>query len=318
MKKFILTSLLAPISLSSSLALAGAWSSGGGNTVVCTDAANQILSVELLDLYEGRILHQKNFINPAAPSSAVDLAAQNARKIYSPIFDSQSLILRIQQINSQIQFLPSGVGLQPTHDSNTVVLPPSGCSILQVARYEPNNTIYVRSDLWNKMDVLNQAALLVHEGLYWQLRFTGDQTSERARLTVATAFSNESLIPYDSGIPNNSEYCETKPDSDGLSLYSFFSFPAKNGVTVQFVNFNGNPMLSKSTLNLTAATWPLATNSGDQFWSAIMNSQVDMGIGIYFQIDRKRSATSTGFVGPADGVKLPNNSFTCRLMAETP
>ena len=57
MSLFKLTVLGPLIFFISSTSLAGSWSSGGGNAVVCRGELMEIKSVELLDFYEGRILY---------------------------------------------------------------------------------------------------------------------------------------------------------------------------------------------------------------------------------------------------------------------
>ena len=70
--------------------------------------------------------------------------------------------------NSPIKFLRS-VTLTPTLDSYEVALP-SDCGLEQIVRYEDtsywNGSVLINADLFDRLDTLNQAALISHEALY--------------------------------------------------------------------------------------------------------------------------------------------------------
>jgi hypothetical protein len=313
MKKFTLV-LIASF-LSSAQTFAGTWSSGGGNAVVCKAEDGSIASAELLDLYEGRYIN--HLVYPASSEPALSQALAAARRISSIAFSGDRLAQTVQRVQSQIQFLPKGFGIQPINDSDSVILPPANCQIVQVARYEPNGTIFVNADVWQLLSAQNQAALLLHEALYWELRLFGEKNSKRARIAVATAFSDRSIDAYDSGVPKSGEACVTTGSSPNLFPWATFaSYPNAdgNGTVIQFWTFAGMPMLSKSTIFLPGVKWPLSNLKSDFFVYSKMESAIDAGLGVYFRTTPKNKKR-TGLIGPMDGLNPPHIPFTCKKMS---
>ena len=182
----------------------GGRSDGGGNAVVCRDRDQHIISVELLDLYEMRLEHsERRFLEFDSNLSYLDIAIAMAKKIdqggagedptwfrpESP--DSTGKVIkksvgfkysaggpgpsavqsRVPPIDHAKIILPGETGLVKIDDSITFFVPPPNCSIIQTAAYhDENDALYVVGDVWSKMDRINQAALLVHEALYYELR----------------------------------------------------------------------------------------------------------------------------------------------------
>jgi hypothetical protein len=92
-----------------------------------------------------------------------------------------------------VEFKP-GIALPLTHDSFERITPSldSGCAIEQLAEFNDvlsyifdQDGILVDKDLFSKMDLLNQASLILHEAYYKYLRDTaGDDNSLRARRVI--------------------------------------------------------------------------------------------------------------------------------------
>jgi hypothetical protein len=157
-------------------ALAGTEISGGGNAVVCFGASGAIQSAQLLDLYEG----QAKYGLIAKPSTeSVESQLTKALLAFSQGLGREGiLVLQGKNILKGLKFLPPGVGLKPVGDSNHLVLP-KACQVVQLARYEANDEIFVDTEIWEHLDSTNRAALVAHETLYWHLRQFGETSSDR-------------------------------------------------------------------------------------------------------------------------------------------
>lgn len=288
---------------------AGSWSSGGGNAVVCQNPQGQIISAELLDLYEGRVVHGLSYQTSTSPylKQAVEAAKAISNKDIS-----FSLVDLVPKMADQFQFLPSDTGLQPLEDSFQIVVP-KGCQITQTARYESNNVVYIDSDIWAVMNEQNKAALLLHETLYWSLRVYGEKTSVRTRAAVAHAFAGTKFLDVNDELPNNVEICQTDLGKNGLPWAAFYSYPAsdKTGVVIQFMTFGGNVALAKTTAKLFDAQWPLSENRKDTLWFVYTDSIIDNKIPFFLRL--QPDMEKTGFIDLQNDTQPPKRSFHCKV-----
>lgn len=293
-------------------ASAGTWTSGGGNAVVCTDRQGRITSAELLDLYEARAMYGLVPVPSSAPMR--EQAIEAAKRIDAGFERSAPIADLIGRFEEKLRFLPKGTGLKPVEDSNHIVFPKS-CQIVQLARYESDDLIYIDSDIWDFLNELNRAALLLHEILYWELRVYGESTSDRARKAVANAFAHIDFPAVESGILSDAEECVVKFDKQNEIPWAVFAsyrdpeYP--DGVVLQFLFLSGKPVLSKSIVKLVGTKWPLATTPDDNFIFAKVESLTDSGSGIYIRTTPNVPG-QTGLIGPAGGLKMPTMPFVCR------
>lgn len=219
MKKLILIGL----SLASFNAMAGVMNGGGGKGVVCRDSQNKVISVELLDLWEARILYG----NEPAPLASNDLAAEVGRAIerlknsypmrtHSESFqcDDQDCIPKFLGRNAK-PFLTDdssllrlrGVKLEDTNDSFELTRP-ADCAVEQIVTYPLQGKILINQDLFEKMNLLNQVALVVHESFYRFLRdFAHETNSVRARRSVGYVMAGHSFEAKFREIPREHVVC---------------------------------------------------------------------------------------------------------------
>ncbi len=289
---------------------AGSWSSGGGNTVVCRDPQGKILSAEILDLYEGRVIRGLSY--PASLAPYIEQAEHAAKAISNRPGITLLVSEMVSKTAKKFQFLPLGTALQPVNDSFEIVVP-KGCEVVQTARYERDDTIYVDSEVWAAMNEQNRGALLMHEALYWILRLYGEQTSQRTRITVAHAFAGTIFPDVNADLPEEVEICQTDLSENGLPWAMFFSYPTldKQGVVVQFVTFGGNIMLAKTTANLFGAKWPLSATSSLTLWYASLDSIVDAKVPFLIRV--QPNADKTGSIDYQNGLKSPKRAFRCSV-----
>lgn len=167
-------------------AFAGTGSSGGGASILCKN------SVELYDLYEAKIRKNYNYSVAQSYKDTEKLVSDTLAKI--PSYSQQTFLKKIySDIKSRIQMLPTGVLINAPSDlGNQVgIVVPSGCSLQATGYFESNGTLLVSSDLYGKMDVLNQAAFLLHETIYYAARITSNaQDSYTTRFLTSTLFDD--------------------------------------------------------------------------------------------------------------------------------
>ena len=210
---------------------AGVLNGGGGKGIVCRDNAGKTMSVELLDLWEERTIRGQTQL-PSTGNVAQDVAQALAKlKFVSQsrisIYDGTQVRCRENDcVASEMQktadaFLNKspkvvrlrGVKLIDTKDAMEIAVP-ADCAVEQIVNYQPEGgSIVVNEDLYEKMDVLNQAALIVHESLYSYLRHWGNElNSIRVRRAVGAAFSRQNAFQQPADLYKTAEYIECLSD----------------------------------------------------------------------------------------------------------
>ena len=160
----------------------------GGHGVVCRDSSGKVLSVEVLDLYEARILHSWT-LSLGDPSLSypdkIKIALSRLQK-FSPqrAASDQS---ELDTFESEARFLP-GVNLELLPDAANVAVP-AGCNLEQIVNQRaplvPGDPRYViNGDLWNAMSSDQKAALVLHEIIYREMIGYGHKYSISARWLV--------------------------------------------------------------------------------------------------------------------------------------
>ncbi|MFN8943110.1 MAG: hypothetical protein ACK5WZ_00635, partial [Pseudobdellovibrionaceae bacterium] len=152
---------------------AGAVSGGGAKSVVCRNSQQQILSVELLDLWEAKNLFKKE-INVAESSvpklvddaflnlkNAIDWTGRTAyfdgAKTEGPdaLYSELSYLAQpFLKEDPKVSYLDN-VKLTDTQDSFELIQPSegSGCKIEQLVNYlDLENRVLVNNDLFKQMD----------------------------------------------------------------------------------------------------------------------------------------------------------------------
>lgn len=291
MKTFIILSVL----LSSQLVTAQIDRKGnGGNTVVCKDNSGNILSAEILDLYEGRILHNLQYKEDPAPypdqaRSIIEKLAKTHGQGSTVAGGFLDLLARTER---GLIFLPPGTGLKPIPDSEEFILA-KGCELIQTASFRGANHIYIDSDIWNELSETQKAALLVHETIYWSLRSPGstgqsaEVNSVRTRRSVALLFAGVALesLTYDSAKPGMKRvFCFTaKAFEDGRKATYFYAVPQTDGrIEFQFVGILDRNLITRATSTsirpYDLSRWPLSIDDQQFFSQGKLSSRVDADI----------------------------------------
>jgi hypothetical protein len=233
---------------SSSSALSGVDSSGGGNAVVCRNSEGQIISAEVLDLFEARVLFGRTLV--PTQSTAVDHARAMVEKLQAQNINAFLSFRDVyfEPVITKAKVLPPGLELTPINDSFPPAIP-KGCKVEQLAAYQSDGGLYINGDIWPALDELNKAALYVHEAMYQFLRYHGKaKDSMRARKIVGLAFSDFRFSPIElvdsaGRIPPNSLRCIDKHNQ--IFLYIFTE---GNLARLSFVVLLGQPVIDLTTM----------------------------------------------------------------------
>jgi hypothetical protein len=246
---------------------AGAASSGGGKAVVCRDAGKKITSVELLDLFEGRVTYGLSIFAPGPTVEKSLQVVQNKLQLTFENFISfDSGRNLISKAVRDFRLLPPGVGLKPVNDADEVVLPNSkDCTLEQLAFYQDNQILLVDQEIWSAMDVVNQAALFVHEAVYRLERsMAGATNSRHARKIVAHLFSDFAFMPVMQGVPRNAKECYTTIDgqTDKERAFRFYVYPHSDGGRAKIAQFTmlGNKIVYNKVADQ-FGQWPEAVGT---------------------------------------------------------
>lgn len=161
---------------------AGDKARNGGSVIECADGVPK----EMLDTFEAREVFSLNLwpgFGATPVEKALDIVANRL-----PVMDAgrrQIYTAWINEFMKRAEFA-TGVALPELADSNPVAVPVN-CKLVQIAIQRDFNLPIVKrylinGDLWNKMDVDNQAALILHEVIYREAILRGQSDSVNSRL----------------------------------------------------------------------------------------------------------------------------------------
>jgi hypothetical protein len=176
------------------LVLIGHETGNGGDAVVCFDGDGQIDTVEMLDIYEAKtdnwgfsfkMGNAKDFNEKVQQS--IDIFKQKVPQkgmLYQDYYDS---------FFSETSF--KIVNLVDILDSKHVFFP-IGCEVQQIAihrepKFSGQSRYIINKKLWDKMDDLNKAALVLHEIIYRDSYENGNRNSVSSRYLNGWALSDQ-------------------------------------------------------------------------------------------------------------------------------
>ena len=219
MKTLFALSFMFFVLMQASLSFAGGSDGGGGKAVVCYffDRPDKIANVELLDLYEGKILENLK-INDDYDREPTEILNAVLDKAH---FQEQDVRSMIASIHLGFHYLGRGVRLKPIGDSNEIFIP-ANCKIEQIANFQGLSRIFVVKDFWDFLPQSHKAALMLHEALWYIERSAGSYSSSRARRSVARFFSEDFIFTPVDYSPESADYeCTTKAKTGSFFNNSF-------------------------------------------------------------------------------------------------
>ncbi len=265
-------------------AQAGPGLSGGGQGVVCRNLSGRVTSARLLDLAEAEQFFLLKLPTSSSQKSYIEIAKLFAAQLDQavPTIEPTSelktlengvvvdrsidvnigLIMdrrdrktpytdRVLQIDREKMLMPGNdFRIAAVGDSTPRIQPANqSCQLEQIAVYtDGNQQVHIVSSVWNQLDNVNKAALLIHEALYRTLREMGDSNSDRTRKAVAYLFGGMKFTWPLQSVPNKFLSCWT---NDTPSSFQFVVLPGdRRFVRAYFLVYNGEIMLTQTAATL--------------------------------------------------------------------
>lgn len=165
----------------------------GGDAVVCRDANGEITSAEVLDVYEGRQVYNlrpQSSSTSTKPGEYLKSIFRQLKQIDPSKYDTY--MGKLKEFHSQIDFVDEALEDIPDH-GDLMIIP--GCAVEQLAIQRqvdlPGDKAYtINREIWNSLDVINQAALISHEIIYF------DAINQNHINSVATRRFNMYLLSH--------------------------------------------------------------------------------------------------------------------------
>tara|TARA_B110001454_G_scaffold219195_1_gene251380 strand:+ start:19864 stop:20880 length:1017 start_codon:yes stop_codon:yes gene_type:complete len=296
------------------LGITGVLNGGGGVGVVCRNLQNDIQSVELLDLWEAKTLfgqEPKQTFASAGLEGGLNLIFEKLKNSYAERVVASNCVdqdctykfLKEQsnlflQPNSKLLRLRN-VTLELTEDSFEVAKP-ANCKIEQIVNYQASGKILLNQDLFEKMDLLNQIALVAHESYYAFLRLrASEQDSVRTRRAIGYVMAGNEFLDLAPNLLTSDMTCVYQTLPNDLTAINFFWQENPSRMSVEPVFFSGSRMigLSKNVFDFTMVK-PL-------MYSNILENECPRADGFYFYL-------SLGFDGPIEFDRNIGIQFMCK------
>lgn len=193
MKKLILMMSLVftqtTFALVTSLRL-GDHTGNGGDVVICVEDRKE--SYRLLDFYEVTELHFLN-IKVKKSQNISEYAEKIINQSQFTEFDRSKYRQRTQLFMNRVQWVNHD--LVDISDSEHTYIP-SNCRLEQIAINHLNGSISINKKLWDKLDDLNKASLILHELIYEDLILSGHENSIMARKIISFALADTRQQQY--------------------------------------------------------------------------------------------------------------------------
>ncbi|MBL7542638.1 MAG: hypothetical protein JNL11_02430 [Bdellovibrionaceae bacterium] len=245
-KLFIVLPIMLAILLSGLGVDAGVSTSGGGYAVVCYTQQGQIESVELLDLFEARRIYNLTLIKSSGNLVADIMAGTRntywlqREMVVKDVATLEFLNLNIQSwLNTRVwvntaQQLPKISDLGDVGNIRHLWGP--RCRLEQIAFMDDKTLkVHILKPLWDRMNSLNQAALIKHEMFYNISRnyiILPLETSEFIRKSIGLMYTANKIPSAISGIPKGLKPHMILHDPNAKSTgrwdsTAYYSFPIR-------------------------------------------------------------------------------------------
>ncbi len=159
----------------------------GGDAVVCRER------VEILDFVESRLMKRYSIISDSKKLTFMELAKERVSKLRgldTRLFEQYTKVL--STIADKLVFIENAQ-FRDVPDSFEIAIP-AGCKLEQLAiqqEIDNKTMIHISKKLWEKMDDVNRAGLILHEIIYEHLLTTGEVNSIKVRKLNSLIFSGD-------------------------------------------------------------------------------------------------------------------------------
>jgi len=210
--------------------LQGVVNGGGGKGVICHQ--NDKSQLEVLDIYEAKTLYNlKLSAFKKDPYFSKDLGLFVSSLYYKHFLKSGELSeglskKRIESFNSKkvqpllnsIKYTEPDQKLNQTNDALEPLLG-QNCETVQLAVYYDESILLIDKKLWEELDFLNKAALILHELVYFQARIFGEVNSVKTRKVVGHLFTESRITPVLKGqVGAAASICYLKEENGVISV----------------------------------------------------------------------------------------------------
>lgn len=232
----------------------GAGSSGGGFAVVCRNEARNITSAQLLDLYEAKNKFKYELIESTGSLEGDYVASvRNTYRLQGagdlPLI-GEGTRKNLDLFLEKVIFLGKGQELPKLNDLGTHLPAPIGCEIEPLAVWSgkgESSIIRIKSEIWDNLSTLDQAALVQHELFYAYERDLYEKTSEGTRASVATIFSNNAQPVFDERTEKLNYGSSSDKDLSGKTYITSFRYEVTNDLmTLHLSHIMNRALLTKA------------------------------------------------------------------------
>lgn len=243
MKTFIILAFL----ILGTSAWAGPSTSGGGIGVLCEYGDGQKL--QLLDLFEAQLTGQRLVSSTGSFVEDYAVGLQRLRQLGDdprPVSSDDKRNM-LDMFTRYTEFTDRY--LSPSDDIGVSVPLPPNCHLVQIAIYQDrDNKLVLNKTLWNQLDSLNQAALVMHEAIYKMQRIAFYNNSFQSRRLVREVFLKDgpSMKGVYDGLEKGKGLLCFAGDSGTNSSISF----VWQGDQIHLLTFAGEARLVKTTLKV--------------------------------------------------------------------
>ena len=244
-KNLILVAML--VFSGSVYARGGSMGSGGGMVVSCKDKP-----AELLDVYEAKIRYGKHSLIKEGDDlyQTYKMLMKSKFALQTPKFSSEALeAITNNNFYAFHKRLKNSTALDFSDDHGDVLALKSGCELKQVAIFDyDSDEILINQDLYNEMDNISKASLMMHELYYSFERKLGEMTSQTTRRHVGHLLSKKIQVPGYMG-RNQAHFKCMSDNIDPTYSEADFELYITNDVdtsSYQFVSFDRRPVFIKT------------------------------------------------------------------------
>jgi len=178
--------------LAPTLSFAQGGATGGGKGVLCGS------NLRILDLYEAEEIFHESLIKKEDLDSTlfqfalpISLYFNGQDPLRAEAYRGEIAKGVHQEFTRRLIDLPLGQKLPLSDDATLPVMLP-GCSVVQIALFDDvSDTIQRDLALWNRLDSVNQAALILHEYWYKVARSRSLKTSDDTRRMIGLLMSGQ-------------------------------------------------------------------------------------------------------------------------------
>jgi len=251
MKKYFFTfSLLFASSFSWAL---GDQKDNGGNVIFCNK--NGSMEIQLLDLYEGHVAYDFNFV-PAQAKTMAEIFEERVQTLdkWNP---TRANLYRqyFKSFSDEAKFLPPGNSIPNIGDEGWATVP-DGCELKQIVVQQDIPTpegirYFVNRDLWAQLSEESKAALLLHEFIYREGRDAKNNFRNSSGVRYFNALIHSDLMPklalkqYIAHL-RYIGFQEAEAQGETIALFTWNKdYTVK---TEQAVDFNSDNIVMKATL----------------------------------------------------------------------